>query len=43
MFLEKDNAAFEDEGGEEVGAFGLVEVTLQVGKERIALAGDEAW
>ena len=39
--LEKGDAAFEDEGGEEVGAFGLVEVALQVGKERVALAGDE--
>ena len=39
--LEKGDAAFEDEGGEEVGAFGLVEVALQVRKERVALAGDE--
>jgi len=40
---EKGDAAFEDEGGEEVGAFGLVEVALQVGKERVVLAGDETW
>jgi hypothetical protein len=33
--------AFENEGGEEVGVFGLVEVASQVGEKRVVLAGDE--
>ncbi len=39
--LEKGDPAFEDEGREEVGPFGLVEVAFEVREERVVLAGDE--
>src|SRR5262245_33307805 len=41
MPLEKRDSAFEDEGREEVGVFGLVEVAPEMGEKRVALAGHE--
>ena len=39
--LELGDAAFENEGGEEVGLLGVIEVAEEVREERIVSAGDE--